>query len=74
MRVGVLGGGLVGLVVAGHAAPECEVLEADDVVGGHCRSLRHAYRGEVALIPGAGDGVLPGSAGSVFRWDRDRDE
>jgi protoporphyrinogen oxidase len=39
MPVGVLGGGLVGLVVAGHAAPECEVLEADDVVGGHCRSL-----------------------------------
>ena len=39
MRVGVLGGGLVGLVVAGHAAADCEVLEADDVVGGHCRSL-----------------------------------
>ena len=39
MKVGVLGGGLVGLVVAGHAAATCEVLEADDTVGGHCRSL-----------------------------------
>ena len=39
MRLGVLGGGLVGLVVAGHAGSECEVLEADATVGGHCRSL-----------------------------------
>jgi protoporphyrinogen oxidase len=36
---GVLGGGIAGLAVAAHAAAECEVLEADDEVGGHCRSL-----------------------------------
>ena len=40
MKIGVLGGGLVGLVVAGQCREhECEVLEADAVVGGHCRSL-----------------------------------
>jgi protoporphyrinogen oxidase len=38
-RIGVLGGGLVGLVVAGHVARDCDVLEADHVIGGHCRSL-----------------------------------
>ncbi|MFO1059976.1 MAG: FAD-dependent oxidoreductase [Dongiaceae bacterium] len=37
--VGVLGGGIAGLAVAGHAAADCEVLEADTLVGGHCRSL-----------------------------------
>jgi protoporphyrinogen oxidase len=41
MKIGVLGGGLVGLVVAGQTQRhECEVLEADEVVGGHCRTLR----------------------------------
>jgi protoporphyrinogen oxidase len=40
MKVGVLGGGLVGLVVASQCRRhDCEVLEADSVVGGHCRSL-----------------------------------
>ncbi len=39
MKVGVLGGGLSGLVVAGHARHDCEVLEATDRTGGHCRSL-----------------------------------
>lgn len=40
MRVGILGGGLVGLVVASRCrAHDCEVLELDEVVGGHCRSL-----------------------------------
>jgi protoporphyrinogen oxidase len=38
--IGVLGGGLVGLVVAGSSRKHrCEVLELDAVVGGHCRSL-----------------------------------
>jgi protoporphyrinogen oxidase len=39
MRVGVLGGGLVGLAVAAHSRHDCTVLEADEVCGGHCRSL-----------------------------------
>src|SRR5271163_4500501 len=40
MRIGVLGGGLVGLVVASECRRhQCEVLESDSVVGGHCRSL-----------------------------------
>jgi protoporphyrinogen oxidase len=40
MRIGVLGGGLVGLVVASQCLRhQCEVLETDTVVGGHCRSL-----------------------------------
>lgn len=40
MRVGILGGGLVGLVVASHCRRhECEILELDEKVGGHCRSL-----------------------------------
>ena len=40
MRIGILGGGLVGLVVASRCRHhECEVLEFDDSVGGHCRSL-----------------------------------
>ncbi len=40
MQVGVLGGGLVGLVVAGQCREhDCEVLEADTVTGGHCRTL-----------------------------------
>lgn len=40
MRIGILGGGLVGLVVASRCRHhECEVLEFDDAVGGHCRSL-----------------------------------
>jgi protoporphyrinogen oxidase len=40
MRIGVLGGGLVGLVVASRCRRhQCEVLELDEVPGGHCRSL-----------------------------------
>ena len=40
MRVGILGGGLVGLVVADRCRNhECEILELDNVGGGHCRSL-----------------------------------
>ena len=40
MRIGVLGGGLVGLVVASQChRHQCEVLEADSTAGGHCRSL-----------------------------------
>jgi protoporphyrinogen oxidase len=40
MRVGVLGGGLVGLVVASSCRKhECEVLELDAEIGGHCRTL-----------------------------------
>lgn len=40
MRVGILGGGLVGLVVASRCRKhQCEVLELDSVPGGHCRSL-----------------------------------
>ncbi|HUZ75012.1 MAG TPA: FAD-dependent oxidoreductase, partial [Stellaceae bacterium] len=40
MRVGILGGGLVGLVVGSRlTAHDCEILELDDAVGGHCRSL-----------------------------------
>jgi len=40
VRIGILGGGLVGLVVASRChRHECEVLEFDDTVGGHCRSL-----------------------------------
>lgn len=40
MRIGVLGGGLVGLVVASRCRRHwCEVLELDGVPGGHCRSL-----------------------------------
>jgi protoporphyrinogen oxidase len=40
VRIGILGGGLVGLVVASRCRHhECEVLEFDNAVGGHCRSL-----------------------------------
>lgn len=39
MRIGVLGGGLSGVVVAAHSRHQCEVLEADDRPGGHCQSL-----------------------------------
>ncbi len=40
MKIGVLGGGLVGLVVASSCRRhDCEVLELDEVVGGHCRSI-----------------------------------
>lgn len=40
MKVGILGGGLVGLVVAAYCRRhDCEILELDDAVGGHCRSL-----------------------------------
>ena len=40
MKIGVLGGGLVGLVVASRATShECEVLELEAKVGGHCQSL-----------------------------------
>jgi len=42
MKVGVLGGGLVGLVVASRSRNECEVLELDEATGGHCRSLVEA--------------------------------
>jgi protoporphyrinogen oxidase len=41
MKIGILGGGLVGLVVASQCRKhECEVLELDDECGGHCRTLR----------------------------------
>ncbi len=40
MKVGILGGGLAGLTVAAHLECECEVLECDDRVGGHCQSVR----------------------------------
>ncbi|MFI5024838.1 MAG: NAD(P)-binding protein, partial [Alphaproteobacteria bacterium] len=39
MRIGVLGGGLTGLVVASRSRHDCEVLELDNAIGGHCRSL-----------------------------------
>lgn len=39
MRIGVLGGGLSGLVVAAYSRHDCEVLEADTRPGGHCQSL-----------------------------------
>ncbi|HEV2099490.1 MAG TPA: FAD-dependent oxidoreductase [Stellaceae bacterium] len=45
MRIGILGGGLVGLVVASRCAAhartafECEILELEAKVGGHCQSL-----------------------------------
>jgi len=39
MKIGVLGGGLTGLVVASRCRHECEVLELDHSTGGHCRSL-----------------------------------
>ncbi len=40
MKVGILGGGLAGLTVAAHLESECEVLECDERVGGHCQSVR----------------------------------
>jgi protoporphyrinogen oxidase len=41
MKIGVLGGGLVGLVVASQCRQhESEVLELDVECGGHCRTLR----------------------------------
>jgi protoporphyrinogen oxidase len=41
MKIGVLGGGLVGLVVASQCRKhESEVLELDAECGGHCRTLR----------------------------------
>jgi protoporphyrinogen oxidase len=40
VRIGILGGGLVGLVVASRCQRHhCEILELDQTVGGHCRSL-----------------------------------
>ena len=40
MNIGILGGGLVGLVIGSQCRRhDCEVLEADEAVGGHCRSL-----------------------------------
>ncbi|HVN64301.1 MAG TPA: NAD(P)-binding protein [Candidatus Binataceae bacterium] len=40
MKIGVLGGGLAGLVVASRCRRhECEILELDDAPGGHCRTL-----------------------------------
>jgi len=39
MKIGVLGGGISGLVVAGATSHEAEVLEAGDRIGGHCQSL-----------------------------------
>ena len=39
MRIGVLGGGLAGLVVASRSRHDCEVLELEASSGGHCRSL-----------------------------------
>ena len=40
MRIGILGGGLVGLVVGSRCtAYECEILELEAKVGGHCQSL-----------------------------------
>ena len=39
MTVGILGGGLSGLVVAGHTRHDTEILEMDEAPGGHCRSL-----------------------------------
>jgi protoporphyrinogen oxidase len=40
MKIGILGGGLVGLVVASRCkAHDCEVLELGPKIGGHCRSL-----------------------------------
>jgi len=40
MRIGILGGGLVGLVVGSRCtAHECEILELEAKVGGHCQSL-----------------------------------
>jgi protoporphyrinogen oxidase len=39
MRVGILGGGLVGLVIGSRCRHDCEILESDEVPGGHCRSL-----------------------------------
>ena len=38
IHTGILGGGLAGLTVAAHLAEDCEVLEADSRVGGHCQS------------------------------------
>lgn len=40
MKIAILGGGLVGLVVASRCKNhDCEILEADDAIGGHCRSF-----------------------------------
>lgn len=39
MRIGILGGGLAGLVVGSQIDHENEVIEAQDQIGGHCRSL-----------------------------------
>ncbi len=40
MKIGILGGGLAGLATASACrAHRCEVLEAGDAIGGHCRSL-----------------------------------
>jgi protoporphyrinogen oxidase len=48
MRVGVLGGGLSGLVVAAHSRHDCQVLEATERPGGHCQSLvRDGYTFDV---------------------------
>jgi len=41
-KTGILGGGLAGLTVAAHLETECEVLEADERLGGHCQSVREA--------------------------------
>lgn len=37
--IGILGGGLAGLTVAAHLDGPCEVLEAAQTAGGHCRSV-----------------------------------
>ena len=39
MTIGILGGGLSGLVVAGHIKDRTEILEMDANPGGHCQSL-----------------------------------
>lgn len=38
-EIGILGGGLVGLVIASRCRLDCEVLETGSQPGGHCRSL-----------------------------------
>ena len=40
MRIGILGGGLTGLVLAYHLKDKAEVLEKEEECGGLCRSLR----------------------------------
>ena len=48
MTIGILGGGLSGLVVAGHVGEDSEILEMGDRPGGHCQSLtRDGYTFDV---------------------------